>query len=215
MNIDARLGSFAELESARSLVPAIHAAQPHIHENRELPAELVRELTGKGMFRLLLPTSLGGSQLTLLQFMRCVEVIAHADGSAGWCVGQGGVFPNVSDYMHPATAEEIWVANPDAVVATGTPFGSKARAMPDGYSMSGRWRFASGCTHASWLAAMATIVHDADNDIGFGMFLVPRAEINLLDGWNVRGLRGCRLNSCSPAHSVQLDWALRGVRSTG
>ena len=190
MRIDERRGTFAELETARGLVPLIRGSQSQIDEDRELPRDLVRELTGRGMFRLLLPKSLGGSQLTLPQFLRCVEIIAQADGSTGWCVGQGGVFPSVADKMEPETAHEIWGLNPGAVVATGTPFGSKALEITGGFRLTGRWRFASGCMHASWLAAMASIVDGNDNIVGFGMFLVPRSDINLGDGWNVRGLRG-------------------------
>jgi alkylation response protein AidB-like acyl-CoA dehydrogenase len=188
--IDERHGTFDELDTARRLAEAVRLCQPQIFDDRELPSTLVAQLTEGGLFRLLLPTHLGGSQLPLPKFIRCVEAIAHADGSAGWCVGQGGVFPNVADGMPAETANEIWGVNPTAVVATGTPFGSTALRVDDVYRLSGRWRFASGCLHASWLAAMAPIVNEIGKTVGFGMFLVPRDLISLGDGWNVRGLRG-------------------------
>ena len=190
MRMDERRGSFAELETAQSLVAAIRAAQPAIDENRELPVELADELMRKGLFRLLLPKAFGGSELSLPAFIRCIEVIAEADGSTGWCVGQGGVFPNLADRMSPEAAQMIWGADPNAVVATGTPFGSTARPVSGGFRLTGRWRFASGCRHANWFGAMASTVDDAGEVTGFGMFLVPRSEIDLGDGWHVRGLRG-------------------------
>ncbi|MEM7250497.1 MAG: acyl-CoA dehydrogenase family protein [Pseudomonadota bacterium] len=190
MRADARRGTFPELEAAIGLGPAIRAAQDDIDADRELPRGLVESLTGSGLFRLLLPQDLGGSELPFPKFIRCVEAIAEADGSTGWCVGQGGVFPNVADKMCRETAEEIWLADPAAVVATGTPSGCTALPIEGGYRLSGRWRFASGCLHASWLAAMSPIVDDVGKATGFGMFLVPRDQIDLHDGWNVRGLRG-------------------------
>ncbi len=190
MRMDERRGGFPELETARSVKPLIEAARADIAADRELPKQLVEALTGKGLFRLLLPRSLGGSELSLPRFIRCVEVIAEADGSTGWCVGQGGVFPNVADYMPEETAEAIWGANPGAVVATGTPTGSTAFEVEEGFRLKGRWRFASGVMHASWLAAMSPIVDEIGKAIGFGMFLVRRDEITLGDGWNVQGLRG-------------------------
>jgi len=190
MNFEQRRGSFPELEATRSLVEDIKTARPQISADRELPPDLIDKITGKGVLRLLLPKFLGGSQLPLPKFIRCVETVARADGSAGWCVGQGGVFPNVADNMLDETAREIWEKNPQAVVATGTPTGSTARKTKTGYLLNGRWRFASGVLHASWLAAMSNIIDDQGNVTGFGMFLVPRERINLGDGWNVRGLRG-------------------------
>lgn len=190
MRMDNRRGSFPELELARSVVPDIEAARGKIDKNRKLPASLVKLLTRKGLFRLLLPTAFGGSEISLPKFIRCVEVIAQADGSTGWCVSQGGVFPNVADYMPEETAEEIWGKNPDAVVATGTPTGSTALRVDEGFRLSGRWRFASGVMHASWLAAMSPVVNEVGETVGFGMFLIPRGRISLEDGWDVRGLRG-------------------------
>ena len=144
MRWDQRRGSFAELDTARALAPMIRAAQVEIEQRRELPQSLVTALTGQGLFRLLLPASFGGSQLCLPRFICCVEVIAEADGSTGWCVGQGGVFPNLADALPAATADEIWGRDPNAVVATGAPTGTRAQRIDGGYRLSGRWRFASG-----------------------------------------------------------------------
>ncbi len=212
MRTDERRGSFAELETALSMVPAIKAAREHINRHSELPPALAAALKERGLFKLLLPKVFGGAELSLPCFIRCVEVIAQADGSAGWCVGQGGVFPNLADRMPPQTAREIWGANPGAVVATGTPFGSTAQPIGDGYQLSGKWRFASGCLHADWLAAMASIV-DADGQVtGFGMFLVPRADVALGDGWNVSGLRGTGSREYTlDAHHVAAPRALLGA----
>ena len=215
MYTDERRGTFPELETARGVVPAIHDARDRIDADRELPTDLVAKLTGEGLFRLILPKSLGGAELSLPKFIRCVEVIARADGSAGWCLGQGGVFPNLADRMERSTAEEIWLNNPRAVVATGTPWGSKAQRTAAGFRLSGRWRFASGVLHASWLAAMAHIVDDNGEAVDFGMFLVPREDIELGDGWNVRGLRGTGSREYTldglevPAERAMVGWVLR------
>lgn len=142
------------------------------------------------MFRMLLPADLGGAQLSLPRYIRCIEIIAEADGSTGWCTGQGGVFPNLADRMTEAAAEEIWGTDPNAVVATGSPTGSTALKTATGYRLNGRWMFASGVLHATWLAAMAPKVNDTGEVVGFGMFMVPKSDIELQDGWNVRGLRG-------------------------
>ncbi len=189
MRFETRRETFAELECALQLAPGIRAAQCETEKQQALPADLAARLASDGMFRLLLPASLGGSGLSLPQFVRVVEVIAEADGSTGWCVSQGAVFASVADRLHAETAAEIWGINRDAVVATGIPFGAEARAVDDGYLLDGRWRFASGCTHADWLAPMSPVVGGLGSEPSL-TFLVPREEVRLGEGWNVRGMQG-------------------------
>jgi alkylation response protein AidB-like acyl-CoA dehydrogenase len=181
---------FAELERAQGLAPAIRAAQSEIEEHRELPPTLVAELASQGMFRLLLSQPLGGHGLSLPKFIRVIETIAEADGSTGWCVAQGGVFANVAEKLHPEAAQDIWGANPEAVVATGIPSPARAKAHDNGWTLSGHWRFASGCMHANWLATMAGVEDANGQSMPPRWFLVPRDQVQIGDGWNVRGMRG-------------------------
>lgn len=189
MRFESRRESFAELESARGLVPGIRTSQCEIDKQQALPADLAARLAADGMFRLLLPVCIGGSGLSLPRFVRVVEVIAEADGSTGWCVSQAAVFASVADLLHAETAAEIWGTNRDAAVATGIPFGAEARAVDGGYLLDGRWRFASGCTHADWFAPLASVVGDVGSEPS-RTFLVPREEVRLGEGWNVRGMQG-------------------------
>ena len=197
--MDGRRGSFEELERARGLAPRIRAAQAEIEARRELPPELARELAEQGMFRLLLPGSFGGCALGLPEFIRVVETIGEADGSTGWCVSQGAVFANVAPILSPETAAEIWGANPDAVVATGVPFGSQAHEVAGGHRLTGRWRFSSGCMHAGWLAAMAPVASASGEPAAPRTFLLLRSQAKIEDGWNVRGMRG------TGSHEYTLD----------
>ena len=189
MRIESHRPPFAELVLAREYAVKIRAAEASTVLQRELPPELACELKDAGLFRLLLPRRFGGTELPLPQYIRCIEAIAEADGSAGWCVGQGGVFANSADGMDAELADEIWGKNPGAVVATGTPTDCRATERNGAFALHGQWRFASGCMHADWLAAMADLVH-ADGRTYFGMCIVPKTDVELGDGWNVTGLRG-------------------------
>ena len=189
MRIESHRPSFPELDLARGFGEQIRSAEAKIVRERELPPALAADLKSAGLFRLLLPRTMGGSELALPRYIRCIEAIAEADGSAGWCVGQGGVFANSADGLPAELAEEIWGSNPGAVVATGTPAGCEAVERDGAFYLTGHWRFASGCRHADWLAAMADIKR-ADGSTYFGMCIVPKTDVDLLDGWNVTGLRG-------------------------
>ncbi len=210
MRLDARRDSFDELDRAIELAEPIKRAQGDIESGGEIPHDLITSIKEAGLFRLLLDRSLGGASRSLTQFIRVVETIAEADGSAGWCVGQGGVYPNIALYLSDCLAQSIWVEKPSAVVATGTPNDCRAVKHDDHYTLSGRWRFASGIMHADWLAAMSPAEADDGSPLPYGMFLFRRDEADVRDGWNVRGMRGTgsreyRLEN----QKIPLDHAIR------
>ena len=189
MRVESHRATYSELDRARGFFERIRASGRDIAEHGELPPTLASELKQAGLFRLLLPRDLGGSQLSLPRYLRCIEAIAEADGSVGWCVGQGGVFCNGADGLPEAVAQDIWGENPDAVVATGTPGNNVAVEQDGTYYLSGHWRFASGCMHADWLGAMADLT-DENGQSQFGMCIVPKESVDLGGGWNVTGLHG-------------------------
>jgi len=51
------------VERARQLAPMIAAAGDEIERRRDLPEPIVAALAERGLFRLLLPRSLGGAEL--------------------------------------------------------------------------------------------------------------------------------------------------------
>lgn len=190
MRFDDRRKTFELLERAKVLQAQIRSAQSTIEIDRELPESLSSEIKEAGFFRMLLPASLGGHGFSLPNFIRVVECFAEADGSSGWCVGQGSVFPNIAQTLDPGLAHSIWGENPSAVVATGTPQACQAIQNNDGYTLTGRWRFASGIMHADWLAAMSPTIQANGDTLPFSMYLFPRDQATILDGWHVSGMRG-------------------------
>jgi len=94
----------------------------------------------------------------------------------------------VSGYLPDAVAREIWGADPDLV--TGGVFAPSgvATAVDGGHRVSGHWRFASGCEHCAWLMG-GCVVRD-DGPPRARMFLFPAAAVQILDTWDVAGLRG-------------------------
>ncbi len=137
------------LDAARDLAIRVAAEANRIDADRQIPAELAGELADQGFFRLLLPRSLGGAELSHPDFRRILEVFAAADGSTGWCINQNNVFSTDCVRIPEETAREIWGEN-RAVVTNGPP-SSSAKAVPvdGGYKLSGHWDFSSGSTHAT------------------------------------------------------------------
>ncbi len=181
---------------AQSLAPRIAAASPRIDADRRLPAELVAELVDARLFHLLVPRSLGGEETDLLTFARVVEEIARADGSTGWCLVQASGCSLVSGYLDPAAASEIFGPRARGILAWG-PGQGEAVAVDGGYLLTGRWSFASGSHHATWLGGVATVVgsdgipyRDERGAPDTRTLLFPRERARFEDVWQVSGLRG-------------------------
>jgi indole-3-acetate monooxygenase len=185
--------------NARALAPALAAAAARIEEGRGLPPDVVDLLHGARLFRMLVPRSYGGDEVSPIAFMQAVEELAKADASAAWCVAQTSVCSTISASLPPATAAEIFKNDPRGVLAWGpsTSKNAKAIAEPGGFRVTGEWPFASGSRQASWLAAHS-FVYEADGTLrrdGAGepvqkTFVVPRRAATIKDVWHVIGLKG-------------------------
>src|SRR5205823_334391 len=66
-----------------------------------------------------------------------------------WCLVQGALSASqVAPWLETRVAREIFRA-PGAILANGTGPAGRAIVVDGGYRLTGVWRFASGCTHAT------------------------------------------------------------------
>ncbi|HEU5194070.1 MAG TPA: acyl-CoA dehydrogenase family protein [Methylomirabilota bacterium] len=186
--------SASPLERVRELVPTIAAAADQVERERRLPPALVRALHDGGFFRLLLPRALGGSELDPATFVRTTEAIAAADASTAWVVCQTTGCSMVSAYLAPDVAREIF--GNGGVLAWGPPESARAVAVDGGYQVTGRFNFASGSRHATWLGAHAPVVGAdgaplrREGRVQVRTLLFPASHAVMEDVWHVIGLRG-------------------------
>ena len=186
------------LANARALAPHIAAAAPRIESGRELPPDIVDALHEARLFRMLVPRSLGGEEVSPIVFMQTVEELARADASTAWCVAQTSVCSTIARSLKPETGAKIFKNDSRGLLAWG-PSTSKAKAIaePGGFRVTGEWPFASGSRHATWLAAHSVVYEpdgqlrrDANGDPIQKTFVVPRCSATIKDVWHVIGLKG-------------------------
>ena len=183
------------LEVAHKLGPFIRASAPDTELQRELPRPLFEAMADAGLFRLALPRAIGGAETDLPRYIEVIEEIGKGDASTGWVTNQVAIFATYAARMPHAAARAIWIDTPRSVVANTPVANAQAIAVPGGYRVTGRQGFSTGCRHASWLAAHATVVEDGRPRLDEGQpemryCFVPRAQAELLDTWHVRGMRG-------------------------
>ena len=179
------------IEGAHELAALVGTVTDQIDEQRRIPVEVSNEIADRGYFRLLLPRSLGGAELEHPDFRRIVRIFAEADASVGWCINQNNVFSTNSVRVPSETADEIWTVQRN-VVTNGPPMPhTRAEVVDGGYRVSGRWNFSSGYPHATWLAALTPVYEaGADEPVEMRILLLPKGQADLVDVWQVGGLRG-------------------------
>jgi alkylation response protein AidB-like acyl-CoA dehydrogenase len=185
----------AFLETARKLVPMIRAAADEIDAARELPRPLFEALADAGIFHLALPRAVGGAEIDLPTYVQVIEELGKADASTGWIVNQGAIFATYAARMPVDVARGIWIDTPRSVVANTPAPSAQAVVVPGGYRVTGRQGFSTGCRHAAWIAPHAQIIDNGQVRLENGQpetryMFVPVAEVELLDTWTVRGMRG-------------------------
>lgn len=191
------------VQRARALGGTIAGAADEIERTRRIPPALLSELHAARLFRLLLPRSVGGEEVTPGVYLAAVEEVAKADASVAWNLFVGNSSVLVGAYMERDVAREIF-ADPHTVISWGPPSEHRARAVPGGYRISGRWDFASGCRAANWMGAHA-FVEEPDGKLRLNrhgrptqrILLCRVAEAKLHDTWNTIGLRGTASDSYS------------------
>src|SRR5262245_34646281 len=99
--------STALLEAARALGSEIRASADQIERDRKLPRPLFEAMAAAGLFKMLVPRSLGGGEVDPATLLRVISEVARADGSAGWCVFVStlGV---AAGTLREDVAQEIW-----------------------------------------------------------------------------------------------------------
>ena len=182
---------------ARALVPLIEAAAPRMEDARRLTPDVVEALHEAGLFRMLLPRACGGGELDLPTFVEVMEIIASADGSVAWCLGQSAGCVTSAAYLDPAAASAIW-SDAKSVMAWGPiAKGGRAVKVDGGYRLTGTTQFLSGVHHARWVGSRI-VATTADGSPCLGadgkpegarQYLFPRDKVKLVDVWNVSGLR--------------------------
>jgi alkylation response protein AidB-like acyl-CoA dehydrogenase len=185
------------ISHAEAVRPAVAAASDEIEATRRLPPELLDTLHQARLFRLLLPRSSNGIETDPVTFFHVTEVIARADASTAWCLGQAGGCAMSAAYLDLPVAQAIFGDDPKAVLAWGPGPKAKAIECDGGYRVTGAWAFASGGRHASWLGAHCPITQadgsprlDADGRQAERTMLVRTENVTWTDIWNTVGLRG-------------------------
>lgn len=203
----------AVMTAAAGFLPELRERGPEIDQLRQLPQDLADRLAAAGLYRTLVGAELGGLGLSAGRSAQVYELLAQGNGSAAWCVFIGATSQIMFAALSPAQLAEV-LANPDVITAGVFAASGRAVRTPgphgdDGYVVSGRWAWASGCHNAEWISGGVLIADDGAAETPSGgrpsegrAFFRPD-EIEIHDDWRTSGLRGSG-SSTFEAHDIWL-----------
>jgi 3-hydroxy-9,10-secoandrosta-1,3,5(10)-triene-9,17-dione monooxygenase len=191
----------AMVARAKALIPRLRERASKTEELRRLPPETERDLHDAGLFRVVQPKRVGGSELDYVALVDCADALGQADASVAWN------FANLASHhwmlgMFDRHAQDaVWAKDPNALIASSFIFAAgRARKVDGGYVLNGHWPFSSGVESCDWnmLASVVSSEDEADG-IEYRIFLLNKSDYKINDTWNATGLCGTGSNDVKVA----------------
>jgi 3-hydroxy-9,10-secoandrosta-1,3,5(10)-triene-9,17-dione monooxygenase len=205
-------------QRAADLAPTLRARAAEAETLRRLPDESIQDLRKAGLFKLMLPKRVGGHQASLHQFIDVVSEVARGCGSTGWVVGVVNAHNWLLGLFPTQAQDDVFTVQPDAIISAVIGPRGKATQVPGGYRVNGFWPFCSGSPAANWVMLGAEVLDANGQPCDAGDFLIPVADIDVKNDWDVTGLRASGSNSVVakdvfvPAHRyLSIGQAIGGV----
>ncbi|MDR3697762.1 acyl-CoA dehydrogenase [Mucilaginibacter sp.] len=144
-------------------------------------------------FKLLVPAVYSGLEKSLPELVRLEESISWANGSLGWvvtlCCGAGWF----GGFIAEEKAAEIFGLKEVCLAGSGAATG-EAIITPNGYKITGKWKYASGAHHATHFTANCIIKNGEENMLNEDgsplilPFIFDSSKVNILPAWKYTGM---------------------------
>jgi 3-hydroxy-9,10-secoandrosta-1,3,5(10)-triene-9,17-dione monooxygenase len=174
---------------AEALVPVLRERAPRAEQLRRLPDETIADLHQSGLFRMLQPARVGGSELPFRAICELTAIVARGCGSTAWVLANLAAHHWILGMWHAEAQDEIWGQSPDSLIGSALVFPrGRARKVDGGYRLTGRWPFSSGIDASAWNMLGALVIDEETEKSEARMFLLPASDYEIIDTWQVVGL---------------------------
>jgi alkylation response protein AidB-like acyl-CoA dehydrogenase len=171
------------------LLTAVKERRAEFAANQQISDDVITMMKAAGVYRALVARRFGGDEISPSEFLRLIETISMADGSAGW-VASFGFSAIYLSALPLATLESIYAAGPDVVFAGGIFPPQKATPVDGGLEVSGRWSWGSGCCGAELIGVGIKVdAGRSHSDLPLTA-VMPRERVSIVENWDVNGLKG-------------------------
>jgi indole-3-acetate monooxygenase len=186
------------VDKARALRPLIERDAALAESESSTTKAVVDALAEAELFWMLVPRELGGAEAGIDEALAVFEELAYADGSTGWSAmanATSSAFAAI--YTSDEAAKAMFNADGRGIHAGMLGPVGTARLDADGFTVTGKYSFGSGCAHATWFGAGTQEVdaggeplNDASGLPALRVVFLRPEQVVLRGNWNVLGLAG-------------------------
>jgi 3-hydroxy-9,10-secoandrosta-1,3,5(10)-triene-9,17-dione monooxygenase len=194
---DADINAYAAMVArAKALIPRLRDRASRTEELRRLPPETERDLHDAGLFRIVQPKRVGGSEFDYVALVDCADALGQGDASAAWNFANLASHHWMLAMFDPYAQDLVWNKDVNALIASSFIFpAGRAHKVDGGYRLSGSWPFSSGVDSSEWNMLASVVSSDDEADgIEYRIFLLHKNDYRILDTWHATGLRGTGSN---------------------
>ena len=179
------------LERARALAPKLRERSYATNKAGQIPAETIEDFWDFKLNYLLRPKKFGGPAMRPDEAFAAGFELGRGDGSAAWVWSVMLIHDLFVAHFPEEFQHEYWGKDRTLSASSFLPHGKPTPAS-GGVRVSGKWSFCSGVDNADWLFLGVFFGPPSGDapmpDIRY--IMVPKGDYQILDDWEVMGLRG-------------------------
>jgi alkylation response protein AidB-like acyl-CoA dehydrogenase len=181
------------VERTSALVPMLRQHAATAEKERRVPIETLAALDQAGVFRMMAPKSVGGDEASFDTQCRVLSEIARGCPSTSWVATIYSAMVWAVSAFPDRAQDEVFAGGIPRIAGVFSPTGTAVR-KDDGFIVSGRWPYNTGCHGAQWTVVVALATRDGGDPIPH-CILVPSRELTILDDWYASGMAGTGSNT--------------------
>jgi alkylation response protein AidB-like acyl-CoA dehydrogenase len=182
------------LAEVNALVEQLRARAPETERLRRMHPQNLLDLTDAGVFRLAMPSDVGGYQASDDIVAEVLAQISRGCPSTGW-MSTIMLTSNVMPALLADEAADELYATPDLRITTAIAPTGQAVPVDGGYCVTGQWTWNTAGVHSNWFAGACVV--PGEEDAGLRLTLVPTNAVERQDNWRSAGMAGTATNVAS------------------
>lgn len=188
----------------RSIRPRLLEHREWASANARMAPAVVEATRDAGLYTMLVPREMGGSDASFPDFLEVFADLGFADPTVGWHGVNSSYLAQAMGYVPTELQQPILDSPPGPYGFAGPPLGI-ATPVDGGYRLSGSWPFMTGAMDAPWSLFRGFVVEAGDQRMFEGQpnmyrFLLPAADYEVQHTWELASaMRG------TGSHGVVVD----------
>ena len=181
----------ALMSAASEMVPFLREKAQATEQARRVSEETTDLFRKAGFFRLMQPARYGGYEYGFTAFSDIICELGRGCTASAWGCSLGAIHQWMLGTFPAQAQDDVWQDDPGAICAASYAPVVVAEAVDGGYTIHGKWLFASNVDNAQWGIVGVQFPPTKKGDTpGAGFLLVPRSEWSIEDNWFVAGQAG-------------------------